>query len=474
MGLTNLTSACCWGLYRLLGANLTSFDGSAAYNASLASYFSQQESQLYPSCIVAPTTVEQVSTAVRYLTTNSTCDFAVRSGGHQVFAGAANIANGVTIDLRGLDQIEVSDDYSTATVGVGATWGDVYAALDPLNLTAAGGRVSGVGVGGLTIGGGISYHSPRYGWTCDTVVDFEVVLANGTIVHANERENPELQTALRGGSNNFGVVTRIQLATIEQDQIWAGLAYYSFDTIDAQLQAAADFSQPDGYDEYASLVLSFGFLSTREAALVNSLVYTKPEPNPPAFQAFTAIPSVSSTLRLTNMSAMSIEQGSFQPNGDRQLWLVTAFESSVSMLNATYRHWNRTLADVSDVAGIGWSLSLEPLPPAIYSRHSDTNSLGLSDTSGSLMIVLLSASWTHEADDATVTEAGRSLISGVEDDAHAQNAYHPFKYLNYAAPWQSPIASYGDASVERLRRVSQAVDPERVFQQQVPGGFKLP
>ncbi|RAH78668.1 putative oxidoreductase [Aspergillus japonicus CBS 114.51] len=474
MGLSGWTGACCLGLQRLLGANQTFSEGTAAYNASLASYFAQQESQLYPSCIVAPTTVDGVATAVQYLTANATCDFAIRSGGHIVVEGAANIADGVTIDLRGLDSIGVSDDRSTVTVGVGATWGDVYKALDPLNLTVAGGRVGQVGVGGLTTGGGISYFSPRYGWTCDTVVDFEVVLANGSVVHANEQENPELRVALCGGSNNFGVVTHIQLTAIEQGQIWAGLAYYSFDTVDEQLEATADFSNADTYDDFASLIVSFGFSSTQGAALVNSLVYTKPEANPPAFQPFTAIPSAINTLRLTNMSDISTEQGSFQPNGERQLWLVTTFCTSVPMLNATYRHWNESLAAVQDVTNVTWSLSLEPLPSAIYARGSNTNSLGLSDATGSLMIVLLSASWVDEADDAQVETAARVLFEAIEDDAHERKAYYPFKYLNYAAQWQDPIASYGDDSVEQLWRVSRAVDPEGVFQHQVPGGFKLP
>ncbi|RAL08838.1 FAD-binding oxidoreductase [Aspergillus homomorphus CBS 101889] len=469
-----LASACCLGLNQLVGTNQTFFAGSLAYNSSLASYFSQQEAQLYPNCIVAPTTVDDVSTAVHYLTSNSRCDFAIRSGGHIVFAGAANINDGVTIDLRGLDTIEVNDDHSTVTVGAGATWGDVYKALEPMNLMVAGGRVGQVGVGGLTTGGGISYFSPRFGWTCDTVVDFEVVLANGSVVHANAQNNPELQIALRGGSNNFGVVTRVQLKAFEQGPIWGGLTFHSFDNVDQQLQATADFSNADTYDDYASLILSFGFSGTQGPALLTALEYTKPEAYPSVFQSFTSIPSVLSTLRVANMSDIATEQGSFQPNGDRQLWLTTTFYPSVPMLNATYRCWNNSLAAIKDVNGITWSLSLEPIPPSIYARRSDSNSLGLSDTSGCLVVVLLSASWSDEADEAEVTKVGRGLFEAIEDIAQQQNASHPFRYLNYAAQWQNPIASYGDDSVEQLWRTSRAVDPEGVFQQQVPGGFKLP
>ncbi|ROV95990.1 hypothetical protein VMCG_07956 [Cytospora schulzeri] len=103
------------------------------------------------------------------------CHFAVRSGGHMGFAGAANIANGVTIDLGALNSVEVTEDRTMASVGVGATWGQVYSHLEPLGLSVAGGRSAPVGVGGLTLGGGISYFSPRFGWTCDTVSNYQVV-----------------------------------------------------------------------------------------------------------------------------------------------------------------------------------------------------------------------------------------------------------------------------------------------------------
>jgi FAD/FMN-containing dehydrogenase len=76
--------------------------------------------------------------------------------------------------MTGLNSISVNTDHSVAGVGAGASWLDVYKYLDPLGITVAGGRNGAVGVGGLTLGGGISYFAPKVGWTCDTVVNFEV------------------------------------------------------------------------------------------------------------------------------------------------------------------------------------------------------------------------------------------------------------------------------------------------------------
>ncbi|EDP54949.1 hypothetical protein KXX16_006847 [Aspergillus fumigatus] len=469
---TSAMGICCLALSTILGDKV-SFPPTHRYKSCTNSYFSQQNSKLQPLCFVSPTTVEDVSTAVTTIT-NSNCQFAIRSGGHTSFGGACNVANGITIDLRALNAITLSDDRTTLSVGVGASWGDVYAFLDPLGLSVAGGRAAQVGVGGLTIGGGISYFSPRYGWTCDTVTNFEVVLADGTVVQANENENPELLVALRGGAANFGIVTRVDFRTFEQGPLWGGTVYCALETIDEQLRAFADLNSATGYDEYASLITSFGFAKGKGAAVVNSVVYTKAEECPAVFAPIMEIPSMFSTMRLRSVHEMSREQGSFAPNGKRQLSAVTTHASTVAMLNATYRQWRASLAAIEDVPGIVWSVSLEPLPPAIYARASTTNCLGLSQTSGALVVTLLNATWEDEADDAKVEQAARALVDRIEDDARQLDAYEPYVYLNYAAAWQDPIASYGKASVEKLQRVSQAVDPKGVFKNQMPGGFKLP
>ncbi|KAI0382442.1 putative oxidoreductase [Hypomontagnella monticulosa] len=478
----SLSGVCCLALLALLGDKV-SFPGTQGYNSSVSSYFSQQESQVRPSCIVTPRTSEDVSVAVRSLSSTSgslgieeqaSCRFAIRSGGHGLYAGTANIENGVTIDLRSLNNVETSEDKSTAYVGVGATWGDVYSKLDPLGLSVAGGRAAQVGVGGLTVGGGISYYSPRYGWTCDTVSNFEVVLANGSIVNANSEENPDLLFALRGGSNNFGVVTRTDFQAFEQGPVWGGVVYYDTSTLDEQLKAFVDFNSADSYDEYASLITNFGFAAGHGAVILNNLEYTKAEENPAVFQPFTRIPSLSNTLRMANMTDIATEQGSFSPNGLRQLFVVTTYKSTVPMLNTTYISWNKSLAAIQDIPNIIWSISLEPLPPAFYARSALSNAFGLSDRSGSLVIALLTAMWMNEDDDERIETTARELYTEIEDDAKKSGAYDPFVYLNYAAPWQDPIASYGAKNVERLKRVRKGVDSRGVFTRQVPGGFKIP
>lgn len=92
-----------------------------------------------------------------------------------------NAPGDITIDLRGLNLIELSADKSSVSVGSGATWNAVYETFDPIGLSVAGGRIAGVGIGGLTLGGCISYFGPREGWACNQAMSFKVVLADDLV-----------------------------------------------------------------------------------------------------------------------------------------------------------------------------------------------------------------------------------------------------------------------------------------------------
>lgn len=88
--------------------------------------------------------------------------------------GGSNAPGGITIDLRGFDDIVIDEDLGSARVGTANTWRKVYEVLEPLGRTAVGGRNPTVGVGGFILGGGISFVSRRYGWALDNVRNFEV------------------------------------------------------------------------------------------------------------------------------------------------------------------------------------------------------------------------------------------------------------------------------------------------------------
>lgn len=175
---SKLTTHQCTLLQKSLGSQIT-FPTQPPYNHTQSSYWSLQESSLHPSCILLPSTPSSLTQALSLLSSTQSCPLAIKGRGHNPAPGFANIGTGgVTIDMTTLSTIEISADHSIAKIGAGASWLDVYQFLNPLNVSVAGGRNGGVGVGGLLVGGGIAHFAPRVGWACDGVVNFEVSQAS--------------------------------------------------------------------------------------------------------------------------------------------------------------------------------------------------------------------------------------------------------------------------------------------------------
>lgn len=162
-----------------------------------------------PDVVVRVATVDDVRAAVRYATAEG-LSILVRGGGHSAWG---ELPGGVVIDLGALADIEV--DGTTVRVGGGATWGSVAATLAPRGLGISSGDTSSVGVGGLTLGGGIGWMVRAWGLAADQLVGAQVIVASGEVVEVTAASHPDLFWALRGGGGNFGVVTRFDFAAHE-------------------------------------------------------------------------------------------------------------------------------------------------------------------------------------------------------------------------------------------------------------------
>ena len=161
-----------------------------------------------PRAVIRVANAADVAAIVNFVRATD-LELAVRSGGHSTIGGSTS-HNGLVIDLRDLNEIDIDAEDRTAWVGTGNTAGDVSRAVEKQGLIIGFGDSATVGVGGLTVGGGIGYMVRKHGLTIDSLLAAEIVTADGEILLTDADTRPDLFWAIRGGGGNFGVVTRMK------------------------------------------------------------------------------------------------------------------------------------------------------------------------------------------------------------------------------------------------------------------------
>jgi FAD/FMN-containing dehydrogenase len=298
----------------------------------MESYFFKTARQS-PACIVKPIAAEDVSIAIKILATSPGVRFAIRSGGHTPNPNQSNVESGVTIDLRGLNALHQPEDREDLLqVGGGSEWDSVYGLLEKSGRSAVGSRESSVGVGGFITGGmlclllydckfvcllatgGLSFFSPEFGFSCDNVENFQIVIASGDIVNANAKENTDLFHAIRGGHSNFGIVTRFDIITHARNKFWGGGILYPDKCEDDNLKAFVNLKEGK-YDPYAAVVQSFLYFGAQKAFCVsNNMVYLKDVEKPEGLKQFEDIqPQIQGTMRLDTTRSFALELQRWQP-----------------------------------------------------------------------------------------------------------------------------------------------------------------
>jgi FAD/FMN-containing dehydrogenase len=180
-------------------------------------------------------------------------ELAVRSGGHSV-VGHSVTDGGIVLDLHDMRALDIDTERRTAWAETGLTAGELTTAAGAHGLAIGFGDTGSVGIGGITLGGGVGYLSRKYGLTIDSLLAADIVTADGQLVRVDAETHPDLFWAIRGGGGNFGVVTRFQYRLHEVGTVVGGMLILPAtpDTI-AGFMAEAE-AAPDEFSAIANVM----------------------------------------------------------------------------------------------------------------------------------------------------------------------------------------------------------------------------
>ncbi|KAM0563119.1 hypothetical protein ACHAPJ_001969 [Fusarium lateritium] len=489
----NTTSTGFKGCDALLDASLEEilvFPEDVAYTESTSLYYAASNRKLQPYCIVQPRSTQQVSSVVKALNGVSAAgnwDIAIRSGGHSDYDNNA-VDRGVTIDLTHFNSTNVIENgkahwngtttltKSIAQIRPAARWGDVLTYLEKFNLGVTGGRSGHVGAGGLLLSGGASFHIQKWGISCDNVINYEVVLADGSIVNANPTTNKDLWKALKGGGSNLGIVTRFDLRTFTvPSEIYGGMMFTSWADSDKVIDQFVDYSsgiKSTGHPDHEFIIYRDDLGSRSVMVLAVSTDGNTNSANLAPFKNMTLIRNTMATQSLGEMTATIADTG-----GSDYIAFSLILQSRKEIMEKAKEIFEALTDDIAD-SKIPASLNFifQPFPKLLASVNPGGNILGLKDNLPANSI-LFESRFTLAADDSSYKgvvsrKLGRA-VRELQEYSASLDGHSSYIYMNYAGPEQDVIGSYGKENVQFLKDTATKYDPTGFFQYRVPGGWKV-
>lgn len=399
--------------------------------------------EVRPRLVVLCRSVSDVVSAMTYA--RATGDrIAPRGGGH-CFAGRSS-TDGIVLDMSGLDGISVAGD-RVATIGAGASLGQVYSALHAYGRTLPAGCGPTVGITGLTLGGGIGLLGRTHGLTCDRLVGAQVVLPDGSVVDCDHDREPDLFWALRGaGGGQFGVVTSLRFDTVGEPMTTRIEAHWS-DIAVEELVAAWQAWAPHAPDELT----------------VNLTLESEP----------------GAPVQATLFGASTLEQGSTRELLQELVDLAGVAPTIELRTGLPYHHLKHTFADLDprELPERALRIRSEFFSHAMFDRTlaSLLTQLGDPRTMGrrQLTFTAMGGAYNRVAEDATAFahRSERFLLEHIADaadpwvdqswaTAHADGSGRV--YPNFPDPALDDWAvAYHAGNYARLAAVKNAYDPHR-------------
>jgi hypothetical protein len=305
----------------------------------------------------------------------------------------------------------------------------------------------------------------------------QVVLADGTIVNANSQEYPDLHRALKGGSNNFGIVTRFDVKVFRHDgRTWGGMMASRPYSKDASIQWFEEFANSSTPASDPGGMVMFSLRSGFLGSAIGGSLFTYSQPiKAPKISKGLWDNSLITTMAMTSYSSIARQNAALTPSGTRTLWATFSFVNSAAYMDEVMGMASDSGRDMPYISN-GITLIFQPLwqmPRARAFAANGGNALGLEEEPRDLVIVLAVATWLGSGNDATARDGLQAFIEAAQKKASQMGVGSRYIYMNYAADFQDVIAGYGEAARRFLFQTAQRYDPTALFQRQVPGGFKL-
>ncbi|KAH8669010.1 hypothetical protein BX600DRAFT_266336 [Xylariales sp. PMI_506] len=464
------------------------------YNDRIDSYWSLTP-RLRPWAIIQPRNVDEVSKAVKALVKTEGCQFAIRSGGHTSIPGSNNITDGITIDLGLMNASVYNPENKIVSLEPGGRWGNVYKYLEKLGVMVAGGREGLVGVGGVLTGGGKSYYTCRSGFACDQVVNYEIVLADGTITQANQSINSDLFQVLKGGSNNFGIVTRFDLVTFPAHDVYDGIMVFPVSSQEPIIDAFMDFTKQLHEDESAHILAMWASMPKAAIDMLNGVT---PDPSQPpdmtmvstinmimtqldgvedskSLERFMKVPNPLSNSMMHTTLADKVERF-LLPSNREDIWFCLTYKLDKPIIEKNMEIYERLVKDISKLApGCVVQMVLQPFPTS-FAKHSlerGGNMMGLERIQEDSVLLVAAVEGSSPGFYDLAFPIYKAAIDELENFAKSVDGNVEFRYLNYCDGSQDPLGTYGAENIKKMKAAAAKYDPTGVFQHRVPGGFKI-
>ncbi|KAL7927014.1 hypothetical protein ACQKWADRAFT_327003 [Trichoderma austrokoningii] len=438
-----------------------------------SSYMFAQAAEITPACSVLLADTQDVISAIN-IVRESGATFAVKSGGHSTYSTGSNVENGIVINLSRLRDITISEDRKSVTIGSGCRFGEVYPKLEAVNLGCVGGRASSVGVGGLLLGGGISFFSSERGLACDNIISYELVLISGQVLKVTRESYPDLFWAMRGAGPCFGIVTRFELKIFELGKIWGGTRTYAHEHETAVFDSFDKFVKMRAAANPLSLAYLIGVDAAKDGNCIYSVIMSHGGPEePPAFDDFKQLTPFDSTTQTRTLKDFCDELDTHMVSGMRYHIPGLSIKYDRATLKEIIDLFAEGVAFLKDQQDFSPAFVCQPLLPTMLPKDDIGNAMGIKPEDGPLILFTPVWRWADIKHDEAIHKVASLFMEKAENVARSRGTFHRYKALNYSATGQDIYGGYGEENRKRLLEIRDKYDPGDIMSRLRPGIIQL-